>query len=110
MGVRFIEDKIIFIINSNYLNLNMLKFLKEPKSTKLLNNFFFRKNKELIIIELLKLFFLIASIIVFFETTAKAQATLTHDISIRPLASFTTDSEGDDNCERCFSRSNWFSF
>ena len=73
----------------------MLKFLKEPKSTKLLNNFFFRKNKELIIIELLKLFFLIASIIVFLETTAKAQATLTSDISIRPLASFTTDSEGD---------------
>ena len=74
----------------------MLKFLKEAKYTKLLNNFFFRKNKELIIIELLKLFFLIASIIVFFETTAKAQATLTHDISIRPLASFTTDSEGDE--------------
>ena len=73
----------------------MLKILKEPKSTKLLNNFFFRKNKELIIIELLKLFFLIASIIVFLETTAKAQATLTSDISIRPLASFTTDSEGD---------------
>jgi len=73
----------------------MLKILIEPKSTKHLNNFFFRKNKELIIIELLKLFFLIASIIVFLETTAKAQATLTHDISIRPLASFTTDSEGD---------------
>ena len=77
----------------------MLKFLKEPKSTKLLSNFFFRKNKELIIIELLKLFFLIASIIVFLETTAKAQATLTSDITVRPGyatgASALTDSEGD---------------
>ncbi|MDB9799762.1 autotransporter outer membrane beta-barrel domain-containing protein [Candidatus Pelagibacter sp.] len=73
----------------------MLKILKEPKSTKLLNNFFFRKNKELIIMELLKLFFLIASIIVFFETTAKAQATLTSDITVRPGASGLTNSEGD---------------
>ena len=44
--------------------------------------------------KLLKLFFLIASIIAFLETTAKAQATLTYEISIRPAASGLTNSEG----------------
>ena len=45
-------------------------------------------------LKLFKLFFSIASIIVFLETTAKAQASLTYEISIRPAASGSTNSEG----------------
>ena len=45
-------------------------------------------------LKLFKLFFSIASIIVFLETTAKAQASLTYEISIRPAASGLTNSEG----------------